>query len=83
MDISDEGEAMKRINDDYCKGCNLCVDICPKDVYSEGEEISTRGYRVPVIEKITECLDYKRVKDGGEPRCALCELSCPDQAIRQ
>jgi len=73
---------MKRINEDYCKGCNLCVDICPKDVYSEGTEVSIRGYKVPIIKNIDECLDFKRVNDGIEPRCSLCELSCPDQAIR-
>ncbi|MDY6865424.1 MAG: ferredoxin family protein [Halobacteriota archaeon] len=72
---------MKRINEDYCKGCNLCVDICPKDVYSEGREVSKRGYKVPIIKNIDECLDFKRMKEGSEPRCSLCELSCPDQAI--
>ncbi|MDY6964536.1 MAG: ferredoxin family protein [Halobacteriota archaeon] len=73
---------MRKINKDYCKGCNLCVDICPRKVYSEGEDISDRGYRPPIVGNVEECTDFKRIKAGKEPKCNLCTLSCPDQAIQ-
>ncbi|MFC1683070.1 ferredoxin family protein [Candidatus Zixiibacteriota bacterium] len=69
-----------QINPHYCKGCNLCVAICPKEVYQEGEEPSVQGYIVPLIACPEKCLDAGR-KPGEKLRCQLCVLECPDQAI--
>ncbi|TET90989.1 MAG: hypothetical protein E3J35_04450 [Methanomassiliicoccales archaeon] len=34
---------MKIITKEYCKGCQICIEVCPKKVYSEGSEISEKG----------------------------------------
>ncbi|MHC1582922.1 MAG: 4Fe-4S dicluster domain-containing protein, partial [Candidatus Syntropharchaeia archaeon] len=66
---------------EYCKGCNLCVEVCPKNVFSPGKTISERGYIVPLAEDQKNCTDFKRIRAGKHPVCGLCILSCPDQAI--
>ena len=73
---------MKLINRDYCKGCQICVWVCPKTVYDEGSEFSDMGYLVPTVERYDDCIDHNRIKKGLKQSCELCILSCPDQAIR-
>jgi 2-oxoglutarate ferredoxin oxidoreductase subunit delta len=62
----------------YCKGCNICVYICPKKCYAKGADISARGYFAAVMETPENCYNWKR---EGKLICELCVLSCPDQAI--
>ncbi len=62
----------------YCKGCNICVYICPKSCYSKGADISERGYFAAVVSSPESCYNWKR---EGKLICELCTLSCPDQAI--
>ena len=54
----------------YCKGCSICILVCPKDVLVESKEVNSRGYFVPAIVDEEECTD-----------CHQCELFCPDFAI--
>jgi 2-oxoglutarate ferredoxin oxidoreductase subunit delta len=63
---------MRRITIDaeYCKGCNLCVHVCPRGALSKGVETrSKKGYLMPV----------------GDPEkcvlCRMCEAICPDFSI--
>ncbi|MCK4444679.1 MAG: ferredoxin family protein [Thermoplasmata archaeon] len=72
---------MKFINRDYCKGCQICVEVCPKTVYDEGAEFSDMGYLIPLVARYDDCIDHNRIKKGLKPACELCILSCPDQAI--
>lgn len=53
----------------YCKGCNLCVNVCLKAALIKGKERSNLGYLMPdfIIENCTGCSN--------------CELVCPDIAI--
>ena len=69
-----------KIDIDYCKGCNLCITICPVKVYGSGDVVSPKGYVVPKIIDAKKCLDYKR-RPGEQKKCELCMLICPDQAI--
>ena len=32
------------IDSDRCKGCGLCVDVCPKKVLDISGDVNTRGY---------------------------------------
>ena len=32
------------VNEDECKGCGLCIDICPKDVLIEQPHLNRMGY---------------------------------------
>lgn len=68
-----------RIDCDYCKGCNICVTICPVNVYEEGKNTSARGYVVPQIAHPEKCVDRDRAI--GEQKCEICIYACPDQAI--
>ena len=58
------------IDDEYCKGCSLCVSACPQDVLALDEnELTLRGYH-PV-----------RLIDEGCTGCALCAIMCPEAAL--
>ncbi|MCX8173661.1 MAG: ferredoxin family protein [Thermoplasmata archaeon] len=69
------------INPDYCKGCHLCVHVCPKKVYSKSEKISKRGAVLPAVDHPEQCVNAKK-STGEKLSCELCVLSCPDQAIK-
>jgi 2-oxoglutarate ferredoxin oxidoreductase subunit delta len=58
------------INEDYCKGCNLCLHFCPKNVLETSTKLSKRGFSTPVVAYIENC-----------NACGVCELFCPDFAI--
>ena len=53
-----------------CKGCGLCVAVCPKNVLELSEEINTKGY-FPVYQACPEDCIF----------CATCCIMCPDVAI--
>jgi len=60
---------MIEVNEEYCKGCNLCILFCPRDALEESETLNKKGVHPP-IEIDDRC--------NG---CRLCELICPDFAI--
>jgi 2-oxoglutarate ferredoxin oxidoreductase subunit delta len=53
----------------YCKGCNLCITVCPKEALVQGKSRSNQGYLMPDF-IIKNCIG-----------CRNCELICPDMAI--
>ena len=61
---------MIEVKDDWCKGCNICIDRCPADALEESDKLNRRGVRPPKLKDKNEC-NY----------CRLCELICPDFAI--
>ncbi|WFO75442.1 4Fe-4S binding protein [Desulfurococcaceae archaeon MEX13E-LK6-19] len=57
------------VDKNLCKGCGICVTICPHGAIVLSRNLSERGYRYPVpTEK--KCMG-----------CRLCEVFCPDFAI--
>ncbi len=58
------------IDGGVCKGCHICIDQCPEDVFEVSKTRSTKGYLMPVVSRIDDCI-----------ACMLCELICPDLAI--
>ena len=53
-----------------CKGCGICVELCPRKVFEWSKELSEKGVHYPVPVHTDKCV-----------RCKLCELLCPDFAI--
>lgn len=58
------------IDENMCKGCGLCVKVCPQDVLKMSDRMNRKGFILPGINKDKKCT-----------KCKLCEMSCPDLAI--
>jgi 2-oxoglutarate ferredoxin oxidoreductase subunit delta len=58
------------IDRDRCKGCGLCVTVCPKNVLEISKKINTKGYFPAYQERSEDCIF-----------CAICCTICPDVAI--
>ena len=58
------------IDKERCKGCGLCVSICPKKVLEISSEINSKGY-FPAYQARPEDCNH----------CAMCCIMCPDVAI--
>ena len=58
------------IDDRVCKGCGLCVHICPHNVLQLSDRRNQKGYTIAEAKTASECIG-----------CRLCEVSCPDLAI--
>lgn len=58
------------IDEVFCKGCRLCIAVCPKGVYQLSETRNAKGYLVPSAINEEDCVG-----------CLLCEMTCPDMAL--
>lgn len=64
---------MPRITVDvrYCKGCGLCVGVCPRElIVLDPDKITDKGYHPAMLTDESRCTG-----------CANCALICPDVAI--
>ena len=60
------------IEQDRCKGCVLCTDVCPQDVlFMNNDVLNAKGYHP------AELVD----PDGDCTGCAICAIICPDVCI--
>jgi len=58
-------QATVTIDVETCKGCGLCVPICPPGVLVMSEAVNRKGYRYPLLLE-------------GCTGCELCAKVCPD-----
>ena len=59
------------VDDNYCKGCGLCVDACPQGVIGlDMDTITAKGYHPAAQTDADGCTG-----------CMTCALMCPDVAI--
>jgi 2-oxoglutarate ferredoxin oxidoreductase subunit delta len=59
-----------KIDKERCKGCLLCIEVCPRHALEISKEVNKRG------------LQYVAMKDPDKcTGCGLCYIMCPDCAI--
>ena len=55
---------------DRCKGCQYCIEYCPRDVLQLSKAFNVKGYHYPEVVDESQCVN-----------CHFCEVICPDFAI--
>ena len=55
---------------DRCKGCGLCVTVCPKHILALDSGTNVKGYHPASCTDETACIG-----------CASCAKMCPDSII--
>ncbi|MFC1501524.1 indolepyruvate ferredoxin oxidoreductase subunit alpha [Elusimicrobiota bacterium] len=58
------------IKPDKCKGCTLCVDVCPKKCIEMSKTFNKGGYHSAVFVNEKDCTG-----------CGFCYQICPDVCI--
>lgn len=58
------------IDRDRCKGCELCIPVCPHQVLVLSAPLNRRGNHYPEVKKDAECRG-----------CLKCAVMCPEAAI--
>ncbi|HIU25251.1 MAG TPA: 4Fe-4S dicluster domain-containing protein [Candidatus Copromorpha excrementigallinarum] len=55
---------------DLCKGCELCISVCPKKLLALDAAVNIKGYRPAFCTDEESCIG-----------CAGCARICPDSVI--
>ncbi|MDR0819585.1 MAG: 4Fe-4S binding protein [Oscillospiraceae bacterium] len=59
------------IDENLCKGCELCVVACPKHIIAlDNNRLNAKGYHPAGVTAPDDCIG-----------CAFCATMCPDCAI--
>ena len=58
-------------NEERCKGCRLCVSVCPKKIVVMDEDrLNLKGFHPAGVREMEKCIG-----------CAFCAVICPDCVI--
>jgi 2-oxoglutarate ferredoxin oxidoreductase subunit delta len=68
--VSTGGAYRLVVNETWCKGCRICVDLCPQNVLSMVEAHDRWEGAIVKVTNMDAC--------NG---CGICEVECPDFAI--
>jgi Dissimilatory sulfite reductase (desulfoviridin), alpha and beta subunits len=59
-------------NVDWCKGCGLCVEACPKKIIElDSNILNKKGFHPAQITDQEKCI-----------ACAMCAVMCPETIIK-
>ena len=59
-------------NEELCKGCELCIEACPKKIIAlDQDKINARGYHPAAVKDMDACTE-----------CGQCYIICPDVAVK-
>lgn len=58
------------INEERCKGCELCVSACPRGILGLAERFNNQGYHPVEAKEAEKCTG-----------CMFCARMCPDVVI--
>jgi 2-oxoglutarate ferredoxin oxidoreductase subunit delta len=58
------------VNREWCKGCYLCLDACPKKVFEKDDGFNAKGYQPVRAAQPEECTG-----------CRACTVICPDMVF--
>jgi 2-oxoglutarate ferredoxin oxidoreductase subunit delta len=59
------------VDTERCKGCAVCIPVCPFDVLELAEEVNSKGFHYAYMKNPESCTG-----------CANCALVCPDAVIQ-
>ena len=60
-----------KINENKCKGCKLCVEVCPHQLVRQEKAINDQGYQYVALAD----------PEGKCTGCTVCAIVCPDMCI--
>lgn len=58
------------VSEELCKGCGICIALCPLKVLGKSHKLSSRGVYPPMPISNNRCTG-----------CRICEHYCPDFAV--
>jgi len=65
------GRGFVKIDEERCKGCGLCVSVCPvKIIQINRSKLNTKGFHAADVIDMEQCIG-----------CGNCAIICPDIAI--
>jgi 2-oxoglutarate ferredoxin oxidoreductase subunit delta len=64
-----------QIDRERCKGCQLCMEVCPSHRIGVDEELNKKGYVPARFE------EEAKEDEKGCTGCAQCATVCPEVAI--
>lgn len=64
-------KGLVKFNEERCKGCELCISVCPKKILTlHKSKLNAKGFHPACVTDADSCIG-----------CANCAVMCPDGAI--
>jgi len=58
------------INKEKCKGCLLCISVCPRGALKTDAKLNKKGVKTVIFDSAKDCAG-----------CAMCAVMCPECCI--